>query len=355
MKALQKLGYEYDAEDTLRSKDGSKFAWKGQEHYTELADAVQQLVQEKLHKQLEPRTMTSGCPIFVKDLSAKKILVILQGSGRVKPGVWGCAICINEDGGLTKGTMLSYIKKARDAKYGIIILNPNWVPDDPESECGNTSPSSPPPSSRGASPSPGDEAAPKRIPTGKHHVVQAWREIVMPLVKKGARVDVVAHSAGGRCFLHLLNKCDELAQSVRRVALTDSYHSYEQVENLSDVGRKVLDGCINYVCSEENFGTDVEEWESLGSGKRASRIGCACISAACKDHAMTNFAALDDIFKWFSETSERKLKIPMPPQPQAVACELPVSPRDKSDGHRSRSDRSRHASKGHENATSAKK
>ena len=41
---------------------------------------------------------------------ADKLLLLIQGSGRVRVGVWGCALCINKN--LDQGTMLPYIKRA---------------------------------------------------------------------------------------------------------------------------------------------------------------------------------------------------------------------------------------------------
>jgi len=71
---------------------------------------------------------------------------------------------------------------------------------------------------------------------------------------------------------------------------------------------------INYVCSEDvPFGQDVQSWKSLGAWKSAVCLGCACVSASCKDHAMTNYAALEDIFVFFREDPPRKLTIPAKP------------------------------------------
>ena len=46
---------------------------------------------------------------------ADKLLLLIQGSGRVRVGVWGCALCINKN--LDQGTMLPYIKRALQEGY----------------------------------------------------------------------------------------------------------------------------------------------------------------------------------------------------------------------------------------------
>ena len=52
-----------------------------------------------------------------------KLLVIIQGSGAVRPGVWARALVINES--LRLGSMFPYLVKAREDGYAFIILNPN--------------------------------------------------------------------------------------------------------------------------------------------------------------------------------------------------------------------------------------
>jgi len=271
MEELKDLGYHYDDEGTLRDEEGNQFSWKGQEQYDKLANAVLQNAQDAVSAKMETRKLKSGCPIFVSNLESKRILVIIQGSGRVRAGVWGCAICINEIGGLKKGTMISYIDAAQNQNYGIVILNPNWV----------------------------EEGAPLSPRTGVDHVKQAWNEVVVPLLNEGATIDVVAHSNGGRCFMELItDEC--MAKTVRRVAFTDSYHHPSQVQKLGEEGRKVLGGIRNYVPSEKPLDEPVEEWVSLKNRMTRESMGVQCLSAQCGDHAMTNFGALGTIMAWFS-------------------------------------------------------
>merc|ERR1719401_2339453 len=70
--------------------------------------------------------------------TATKLLLIIQGSGRVRVGVWGCALCINKD--LDQGTMLPYLRRAVECGYGVIVLNPNENHIDGEPVEGSESP-----------------------------------------------------------------------------------------------------------------------------------------------------------------------------------------------------------------------
>ena len=53
------------------------------------------------------------------------LLVVIQGSGAVRPGQWARALCINES--LEKGTIFPYIQMAYQRSYQVLVLNPNMV------------------------------------------------------------------------------------------------------------------------------------------------------------------------------------------------------------------------------------
>ncbi len=55
----------------------------------------------------------------------RKLMLLIQGSGRVRAGTWGCALCINSPGGLFKGTVTEYCERGYAAGTEILILNPN--------------------------------------------------------------------------------------------------------------------------------------------------------------------------------------------------------------------------------------
>ena len=63
-------------------------------------------------------------PEFNKlDNENKTALVLIQGSGAVRPGIWARSVCINDC--LEYGTMIKQTEWAREKGYGVLIMNPN--------------------------------------------------------------------------------------------------------------------------------------------------------------------------------------------------------------------------------------
>jgi len=283
MEELQALGYEYRGGRLLAVGKDEGFTFKDQEHYDALADAVLRYVTSLLESeaQLRPLWLPLGaesgarCPIYVSEGfdSASKVLLLIQGSGRVRVGVWGCALCINKD--LDQGTMLPYLREAADRGYGVIVLNPNLNQVDGQ-------------------PIPGSE-------TPDRHVAYVWESVLLARCRGDASVDVVAHSNGGRALLYFMADCEAAAKRIHRLALTDSYHMAPETKALGPEGKVLLaDRSVNYVPHNAPFGTPVEEWVTLGNFMTQASKGCPCVSAATPDHASTNQASLKAAFDFFA-------------------------------------------------------
>ena len=60
----------------------------------------------------------------------RKALVLIQGTGAVRAGIWARSACINEN--LEVGSMLPFIDKCRDLGIPVLVMNPNYN-EDPES------------------------------------------------------------------------------------------------------------------------------------------------------------------------------------------------------------------------------
>merc|ERR1712072_467151 len=97
MADLRALGYEF-RDGQLRQVGGhSSFHFQDGDHYGSVVDAVAQYVPLLLEEesQLKPLWLPlgadagEGCPIFVSDgyENAEKLLLIIQGMGRVRAGV----------------------------------------------------------------------------------------------------------------------------------------------------------------------------------------------------------------------------------------------------------------------------
>lgn len=280
---LRECGYEYRGGRLLQLGKDSGFQYVDQEHYDKTADAVLACVEVLLQTEgkLKPlycplgTSASTGCPIYVSDAfeRASKILLIVQGSGRVRVGVWGCSLCINKD--LDFGTMLPYIRQAEANGYGLVILNPNM-------------------NMVNGVPVPGSEF-PDR------HIAYVWKEILMKRCNSAAPVHILAHSNGGRATLDFLRKTgDAPLERIHKVVFTDSYHGIDQVRNLSPAARKLLaERAVNYVPHSAPIGTPVANWVTLQSTMEAADKGCPCLSCAVADHASTNQAALLAAFQFF--------------------------------------------------------
>lgn len=303
MEQLRDLGYEYKDGKLVQVGTDKGFEFQNQEHYDKLADAVLRYVgtllveQAKLEPIALPLGVGAGEPQTVVFASegiekAEKVLLLIQGSGRVRVGVWGCALCINKD--LDQGTMLPYLRKAAEEGYGVLVLNPN------ENECDGME-------------IPGSESPPD-------HVAYVWKHIVQARCSKDATVDIVAHSNGGRCLIHFLawsgprphseqevsTISADAAARIRRVVFTDSYHDSRDIplQALPEPVQAALADptrYVNYVPHPAPLGTAVERWISLGRPFSQPNKGCQCLSAAVEDHAATNQAALHHAFEWLAK------------------------------------------------------
>jgi len=57
----------------------------------------------------------------------KKALVLIQGTGAVRAGIWARSVCINEN--LEKGSMLPFIDLCRKLDIPVLVMNPNYNRD----------------------------------------------------------------------------------------------------------------------------------------------------------------------------------------------------------------------------------
>jgi len=293
MDDLRALGYEYRGSPACLFKVGTDagFEFQGDDHYGCLAEAVADYVALLLEDEagLEPLWLPlgtdsgEGCPVFVSSSfdTADRLLVIIQGAGRVRAGVWGCALCINKD--LEWGTVLPYLRRASAEGYGILILNPNHNKCEGRAISGSETPD--------------------------RHVAYVWENIVSARCR-AARIDVIAHSAGGHALLSCLSRSatsvamgDQLPATSRlnRIVFTDSYHTRQQVLKLPEGVRSILEDparTVNFVPHPAPLGTPVDKWTSQEYTFTREDKYCSCLSACTEDHAATNHAALYEVFSF---------------------------------------------------------
>lgn len=51
------------------------------------------------------------------------MLVLIHGSGAVRAGQWSRRLCINKS--LRSGSQMSYINRARELGWGVVVMNTN--------------------------------------------------------------------------------------------------------------------------------------------------------------------------------------------------------------------------------------
>eukprot|EP01059_Diplonema_ambulator_P026127 TRINITY_DN4330_c0_g1_i2.p1 TRINITY_DN4330_c0_g1~~TRINITY_DN4330_c0_g1_i2.p1 ORF type:complete len:492 (+),score=178.40 TRINITY_DN4330_c0_g1_i2:1142-2617(+) len=304
MEALKKAGYEYvriekstrEADYTLKQVGSDKgFEWKGQEDYDRLGEAVTEYLYEQLEgkygcKRLNLGTGEDEVPVFVKNLNAPTILVLIQGSGAVTPGMWARSLCINES--LHEGTIFPYIASADERDWGVVVANPNTEGEG--NECSEL------------------------------HVKKLLDKVVMPSPAKN--IVLVAHSYGGWSTLYYLKTSDEATHDrIKVVAFTDSVHKLkmtipteadikkvekpemrkkmrakkeareelkemvpEAFEAPSEQVLKFLEAkCCNWVMSSEPLNTPLP-----------AQHGVKCVSAGHPEHVWTSGVAYPKVFEY---------------------------------------------------------
>eukprot|EP01006_Ploeotia_vitrea_P008764 TRINITY_DN20939_c0_g1_i1.p1 TRINITY_DN20939_c0_g1~~TRINITY_DN20939_c0_g1_i1.p1 ORF type:complete len:359 (+),score=40.11 TRINITY_DN20939_c0_g1_i1:27-1079(+) len=307
-KFIEDFGYEYTDEGKLvRSDCGKPFAWLGQRHYDALGDAIvpslQRIMVEKLglvEKRLpvdadaekEPTTNIFMSP---DALTADTLVLLIQGSGAVRAGMWARALCINET--LSLGTIFPYLDKIKERGWGVIVFNPN-----------NTHVVDPPPKDEDVQDkvkywlgTPDDvykkefeqlqeAATPIRendLPS--EHCTYVWDKFVTQA--KAKDLLVIAHSAGGRCTRVLLKeKGEEFLSRVRGVAFTDAKWKKEKPgQNVNGPLHKLLKPLtINWAASDTPLDTKLPALVEMGP--------IAQRSAGHPKHEWTSAACMESVF-----------------------------------------------------------
>jgi len=209
--ALQALGYGFDSQLVLRCLEtGESFKFKNQSHYDLVAAALAEFVQEKLQSDfglLKVFLPLDGdlkeekqIPIYASpSLDADVLFVLIQGSGKVRPGQWSRALCINQN--LHVGTIFPYLREIYKRRGSVLVLNPNQAHNALKEHV--------------------DCCA-----TPETHTLYVYDKLIRPCRAK--KIVIIAHSYGGCCTFHLLQKRaheSELTDRLAAIAFTDSVHN----------------------------------------------------------------------------------------------------------------------------------
>jgi Arb2 domain len=373
-KSFADFSYDYNTAGELRhTESGAPFAFLTQQHYDALGDVVIQELQARMRtdyklqelwlpslgssdsdsdkkmsdsnlnkisdSNLNMYKQVSGvaqCNVFVSNdfwTNQHKCMVLIQGSGPVRPGMWARALCINDN--LALGSIFPYLDRAREQGYSVIVLNPNQnsamvhEPNVPQlaadvkaaTEATTVEESNQDSKTQHAydyflnpshtrhihvqqtqdqmrSTSKGIRRPVLHNETPALHTTHVWDELIHKLCP-AKQLYIVAHSAGGPCTLHLLReRQDEIMPRLRSIAFTDSVHSVSsRAPQFLKTAMKTL--AINYITSSEPLGTPV-----ASSHFFSGNTYCKQLSAGHTKHAFTSGTAINAVFKQFTQAQQ---------------------------------------------------
>ena len=247
---------------------------KGFKLSDDFSDWVHALVTRKMLQEglVETRIPKNGAPIYhTKNAfnSPEKLLVLIQGTGRVRVGVWSTGVCAYS--GLNAGSALSGIKAGKERGMEVCVLNPN----DERNSMFST-----------------------RYKTNigmVRHTLACFEDLIIP--GKANRVFIICHSMGGECAVSVLKKFPEWSiEHIAAMAMTDACESRVNVEGLK-MRQWCLDHNKNWICNQE------EANKPLRDG-----IASKHFSAGTKDHPLSTYKAWPFIWEFFDQYGANKEK-----------------------------------------------
>lgn len=239
---------------------------ENQKNYEALGEVLNEhvynlLIENGLHKIYIPDNVPKDEATFVfstkeelKDVD--KLMIIIHGSGVVRAGQWARSLIINDS--IDSGTVLPYVKKARDAGFEVLITNTNDNFRNGKKIQGNGSPES--------------------------HAESVWKKFVQS--SNANTIVIVAHSYGGIVTAQLAKTFKEdFDEKVIAVAFTDSVHSGR------GLSKKLIEVGVNFVTSEEPLDTVLRRYDGDMERRSAGHI----------KHEMTSYSCIEALFKFINE------------------------------------------------------
>ncbi|UJR08188.1 hypothetical protein I4U23_012461 [Adineta vaga] len=331
--SIEDFNYSYKDSNHLRHcLTDEKFIFLSQRHYNALGNCIDTYIQSLMKSDpwnyreiwLPEKTENTDdddhhdqVNIFTSDdfeTNENGCLILLQGSGVVRPGQWARSCCINES--LDIGSMFPYMTKAKEHNLSVIILNPNQTSyidknvidtenttssatttDDKETTTAND------PSSLTdeellsyyLSSNPLPRPLTKKIPnlsTNREHVLYVYDNIILKSPAK--KFYIVAHSAGGDGLMFLLRKRqDSILSNSWKIAFTDSVHSILPLET-NEIKTFLKANAIHFVASDQPMGEELDSVYDFSHGS-----ACQEVSAGHPKHEYTSGCCVEGVFKFF--------------------------------------------------------
>ncbi|CAG8543986.1 10524_t:CDS:10, partial [Scutellospora calospora] len=292
---IEGFGYHFNEKGQLRNiKTDERFEFHvklddssyNQTRYERLGEAIGEYIENELvskfnlKRQIIPlgsddNTLRSRIYLSEDALECNNLLLIIQGSGVVRPGQWarrGYNISVT----LRLGTMYPYIQKAQELNWGIIIFNPNEnydtiTKDGEVIECGFIQ---------------GSESPQKH---SNIVIIYTIFFVAFNSKAKAEKILVMGYSFGGINITCLIDEfADEFKSRVVGIALADSVHSTSMVPSHSKNWFEKY--TINWIKSELPLDMKVPQAKNF--------YGCRCLSAGHPKHEYAAGTAIESIFKY---------------------------------------------------------
>ncbi|XP_060062754.1 cotranscriptional regulator FAM172A homolog [Ylistrum balloti] len=283
---LEGFGYGFNDEGQLRhleTKEAFQFQVReddldyNQKHYEAMGEVITDMVYSMMEKDCALRRITlpedaeedePKTFFFMSNdtTSAKRLMLLIHGSGAVRAGQWARKLIINDC--LDSGTQLPFIKWAQEHGFGVIVANPNLNRAKVERTLirGSSSP--------------------------EEHLETLWSDYVAN--SKARDIVIVAHSFGGVCTLELARKyIKDFEKRVRAVALTDSVHSFTH--------QKSSERVIKFYQQRGRNWASAGPQDPLDTPLDSKMDFCPTVSAGTDRHDYTSFSSMKSIFKFIEE------------------------------------------------------
>ncbi|CAG8461273.1 8999_t:CDS:10 [Diversispora eburnea] len=300
-KTIEDFGYKFNEAGELRNivtNDKFNFFVKpddqsyNQRHYEALGVIIGEYIESELVSKfgLKRKIIPVGLKeddnepksrIYLSEdaLECQNLLLLIQGSGVVRPGQWARQVIMNES--LELGSMYPYIQKAQELNWGIVVFNPNNNAVEIKNDEGT---------SRVLIP--GSESL-------QEHCLYVWDKFINEAEAK--HILIVAHSYGGISTLALLHKLDnDFKSRVVAIALTDSVHSSSMVPIKSKDWFSKMS--CNWIKSHKPLAEKMDE--------ATGYYGCFCVSAGHPKHEYTSGTAIKSVFDFLQHRLKKKMNPP---------------------------------------------
>lgn len=231
-----------------------------------------------LKNDLTDKEVYAQAPVFVsanwKDSNVDRALILIQGTGEVRAGVWSRKALINDS--LDMGSMLPQLKYAQENGMSCLVMNPNYHKDD------------------------SGKAVDPRINTMEKHCRYVFKKYVINRCQ-AKEIYIIAHSRGGKCLVDLFKRYSiDFIDKVKAVAFTDSVHDNFKGSLVDKEEEDWIDNnCIHFVKSAKKLGKE----EKSTDGDMIDTY-----SAGHTEHEYTTGSSWPKIQKFFENQSDKKLK-----------------------------------------------